>query len=59
MDGVEVAGDMATDLEPGSGGLTIGAGGNLEIGSLFSGLIDDVRVYETALSLEEIAALTE
>ena len=59
MDGVEVAGDMATDLEPASGGLTIGAGGNLEIGSFFSGLIDDVRVYETALSLEEIAALTE
>lgn len=59
VDGVEVAGDMATDLEPASGGLTIGAGGNLEIGSFFSGLIDDVRVYETALSLEEIAALTE
>jgi hypothetical protein len=59
VDGVEVAGDMPTDLEPASGGLTIGAGANLEIGRFFSGLIDDVRVYETALSLEAIAALTE
>jgi hypothetical protein len=59
VDGVEVAGDIATGLEPASEGLHIGAGGNLESGSFFSGLIDDVRVYETALSLQEITALTE
>ena len=59
VDGVEVAGDIATGLEPASEGLHIGAGGNLDSGSFFSGLIDDVRVYETALSLEEITALTE
>ncbi len=59
VDGVEVAADTATDLEPASEGLNIGAGGNLEFGSFFSGLIDDIRVYETALSLEEIASLIE
>ena len=59
MDGVEVAGETATGLEPASEGLYIGAGGNLESGSFFSGLIDDVRVYETALSIEEIKTFTE
>jgi len=59
VDGVEVAGETATGLEPASEGLYIGAGGNLESGSFFSGLIDDVRVYETALSIEEIKTFTE
>ena len=59
VDGVEVAGETATSLEPASEGLYIGAGGNLESASFLSGLIDDVRVYETALSIEEIKALTE
>ena len=59
VDGVEVAGETATSLEPASEGLYIGAGGNLESGSFLSGLIDDVRVYETALSIEEVKALTE
>jgi len=57
VDGIEVARDIAANLEPASGGLYFGAGTNLESGSFFSGLIDDVRVYETALSAEEIAAL--
>ncbi len=30
-------------------GLYIGAGKNLETGSLFSGLIDDVRIYDVAM----------
>ena len=57
VDGVEVAGDVATGLEPGSEGLYIGAGANLASGSFFTGLLDDVRVYETALSLEEIQVI--
>jgi hypothetical protein len=34
--------------------LYIGTGKNLEPGSFFSGLIDDVRIYNVALSAEEI-----
>jgi hypothetical protein len=41
------------------GGLYIGAGKDLESGSLFSGLIDDVRIYNVILTAEEIAALAE
>ncbi len=39
------------------GGLYFGVGRNLESGSLFSGLIDDIRVYPLALNAEQIAAL--
>jgi len=59
VDGVEVAGDIAAGLEPASEGLHIGAGAALEAGSFFSGLIDDVRVFETALSPEEAMTLME
>jgi hypothetical protein len=31
-------------------GLNIGAGKNLEAGSFWSGLIDDVRVYDRAMA---------
>jgi hypothetical protein len=58
-DGIEVARDTAARLESSDTGLYIGAGANLEPGSFFSGLIDDVRIYETALGAEEIAALTQ
>ena len=58
-DGIEVARDIAINLEPATGGLYIGAASNLGSGSFFWGLIDDVRIYETALSAEEIAALTQ
>ena len=59
VDGVEVAGDVAAGLEPASEGLHIGAGATLESGSFFSGLIDDVRVFETAFSPEETMTLME
>ena len=59
VDGVEVAGDITPALEPASDGLYIGAGSNLESAGFFSGLIDDVRIYETALSADEIAALAQ
>jgi len=58
VDGVEVAGDITTNLEPASEGLQIGAGVNLESGSFLFGLIDDVRIYETALDPDQIAVLT-
>jgi hypothetical protein len=36
----------------------IGAGKMLDAGSFFSGLIDDIRIFNLALSEEEIAELT-
>jgi len=60
MDGAEVAAD--TDFIGGvqtTGGLYIGAGQALDASSFFSGLIDDVRVYNIALTAEEIAALVQ
>jgi len=41
------------------GGLYIGASKDLDAGSFFSGLIDDVRIYNQALNAEEIAALAQ
>ncbi len=59
VDGAEVDRDIAADLEPAGGGLYIGAASKLESGGFFSGLIDDVRIYDTALGAEEIAALAQ
>jgi hypothetical protein len=42
-----------------SGNLYLGVGKNLDAGSFFSGLIDDVRIYNQALSADEIAALAQ
>jgi hypothetical protein len=58
VDGVEVAKD--TSIVGGlssTAGLYIGAGKALEEGSLFSGLIDDVRIYKVALTAKEIEEL--
>jgi hypothetical protein len=58
VDGVEVAKD--TDIVGGAssdGGLYIGAGKDLDTASFFSGLIDDVRIYNQALSAKEIEEL--
>jgi len=41
------------------GGLYIGASKDLEAGSFFSGLIDDVRIYNGVLKPEEIEALAQ
>ena len=59
VDGIEVARDVATGLESATGGLYIGAGSTPESSTFFWGLIDDVRIYDTALGAEEIAALTQ
>jgi hypothetical protein len=57
VDGVEAARDTQIGLESSEGGLYFGTGKNLEPGGFFSGLIDDVRIYDRALSTEEIAVL--
>ncbi len=50
VDDIEVARDTATNLESASGGLYIGAGSDLEQGAFWSGLIDDVRIYNRAVT---------
>jgi len=48
-----------TSLKNADGGIYIGANKNLDADTFFSGLIDDVRIYSIALSLEQIAALAQ
>jgi hypothetical protein len=58
VDGAEVAKDA--DIAGGfgsDGGLYIGAGKALDAASFFSGLIDDIRIYDEVLSAEEVADL--
>ncbi|MCP4608884.1 MAG: M28 family peptidase [Planctomycetes bacterium] len=50
VDDIEVASDTATNLESASGGLYIGAGSDLEPGAFWSGLIDNVRIYNRAVA---------
>jgi hypothetical protein len=52
VDGIEVAKDAAAQnpLKSAIGGLYIGAGKNLGAGTLFSGLIDEVRIYNQVVS---------
>jgi hypothetical protein len=50
VDDLEVAKDTQAQLGGSSEGLYIGAGKNLESGSFFSGLIDDVRIYDRAVT---------
>jgi len=59
VDGVEVARDAGTlsPLKSSDGGLHIGVGSSLDAGSFWAGLIDDVRIYNQALSAEEIDRL--
>jgi hypothetical protein len=59
VDGAEVARDTGTltPLESSDGGLHIGVGKNLNAVSFWAGLIDDVRIYNQALSADEINRL--
>jgi hypothetical protein len=50
VDDVEVARDTQASLAASQGGLSIGAGEGLEAGSFWSGLIDDVRIYDRAVT---------
>ncbi len=63
VDGTEVAKDTnPITLAPlifANGGLYIGTGKTLDAGTFFSGLIDDVRIYDVALTAEEIVALAQ
>jgi hypothetical protein len=58
VDDLEVVSDVY-DKGLLNGELQIGAGMNLNSGTFWFGLIDEVRVYNVALSTEEIAALTQ
>ncbi|HCO96459.1 MAG TPA: hypothetical protein DIU00_21385 [Phycisphaerales bacterium] len=58
VDGIQVAEDAtAVSGMPSDGGLYIGTSKDLEAASFFSGMIDDVRIYNVALTAEEIEAL--
>ncbi len=58
VDGAEAAKDTnPVGGLPSDGGLYIGAGKALDAGSFFSGLIDDIRIYDEVLSEEEVAEL--
>jgi hypothetical protein len=60
VDGMLVAEDSrVVSSLPSDGGLYIGASKDLGAGTLFSGFIDDVRIYNQALSAEQIAALAQ
>jgi hypothetical protein len=50
VDDLEIARDTQTDIGSSDGGLHIGAGQALNAGSFFSGLIDDVRIYNQAVN---------
>ena len=50
VDGVVVAADIrSAGLQDSPNGLNIGCGKNLEPGTFWSGLIDDVRIYSEAI----------
>ncbi|MGD8501816.1 MAG: LamG domain-containing protein, partial [Phycisphaerales bacterium] len=58
VDGAEVAADSSPVAGvPSDGGLYFGAGKDLDAASFFSGLIDDVCIYNVALSAKEIEEL--
>jgi hypothetical protein len=60
VDGILVAEDTsAVAGVPSNEGLYIGASKDLTAGTLFSGFIDDVRIYKQALTAKEIAALAQ
>jgi len=50
VDGVIVAEDTQDGLTSSYGGLYIGCGKNMEAGTYFSGLIDDIRIYNRAVA---------
>ena len=60
VDGILVAEDTtAVSARISDGDMYIGAPKDLEEGIFFSGMLDDVRIYNQALSAKEIAALAQ
>ena len=57
LDGVVVADDIQPGLQSSQMGLYIGTGKAMKPGTYFSGLIDDIRIYDEVLSAEEVAEL--
>ncbi len=49
VDGIAAAQDTQEGLKSSSNGLYIGTGSNLEPGTFWSGLSDDVRIYNRAV----------
>jgi len=60
VDGAQVAvdADIVAGIQS-TAGLYIGAGQTLDAGSFFSGLIDDVRIYNKALAPDQIQGLSQ
>jgi hypothetical protein len=50
VDDLEVAKDTQAQFGASAEGSYIGAGKNLEPGSFFSGIVDDVRIYDRAVT---------
>ena len=59
VDGLAVAEDTQDGLEVSSNGLYIGTCKAMEAGTYFSGLIDDVRIYNRVVRPEEIEVLAQ
>jgi hypothetical protein len=59
VDGVAVAEDTQSNLEGSNDGLYLGCGKAMDVGTYWSGMLDDVRIYNQALSEEKIAALVQ
>jgi hypothetical protein len=59
VDNVVVAEDAQNVLEGLKNSLYIGSGKMMQPGTYFSGLIDDVRIYDVALTAEQVAALAQ
>jgi hypothetical protein len=50
VDDTEVASDTQDDMYGSTGGMYIGAGNSLTAGTFFSGLIDDIRIYNRTVT---------
>jgi hypothetical protein len=61
VDGAEVVADAVPQpgLEGAEGGLLFGVSSSFATGTFFFGLMDDIRVYNVALSAEEVAKLVQ
>jgi hypothetical protein len=59
VNGVVAAEDVQSNLASSNNGLYIGASKNLDEGTFFSGLIDDVRIYNVVLSQAQITELAQ
>jgi len=57
VDGINAAQDTQDSLEGQRNGLYLGAGATLEAASFFSGLIDEIRIYDVAVRTEQVEAI--